>query len=125
MKLSKNHNFKLKGYETFLNARTAHGGGVALIVLEGLEVRHIRLHTTIEAIALEISLPFRTTVCSLYLPPNTEVDKAELEALLHQLPRPAIVLGDVNAKNGLWSGQSEDSRGRMVSSVLEDQNFVV
>lgn len=125
VKLSRNnHNFKLKGYDTFVNARTAHGGGVALFVLEGSVVRPVNLQTSLEAIAININFPYHATVCSLYIPPNTEVSKPELETLFEQLPRPAIILGDVNAKNGLWSDQ-EDSRGRMIASVLEEQNLVV
>lgn len=53
------------------------------------------------------------------------MSKPEFEDLISQLPKPTLIAGDLNAFDALWSSQKENSRGRMIASVLEDNNLVV
>ncbi|GFO22632.1 RNA-directed DNA polymerase from mobile element jockey [Plakobranchus ocellatus] len=62
----------------------------------------IDLKTGLHAAAATISLEKTLTVCSLYLPPNSQVSKISLAGLFEQLPKPFLVVGDFNAHSKFW-----------------------
>ena len=49
------------------------GGGVALIVNKNLHPKQIRIHTTLEIIAVQISEPIQMIVVLVYRPPSTPI----------------------------------------------------
>ena len=76
--------------------------GVAILIHATLQYNHVPLHTTLEAAAVTINSTKRYTICSVYLSPNANIDMEELKSLIHQLPRPFLLLGDFNAKHPAW-----------------------
>ena len=103
-----------------------HGGGVCLLILALLTYSVVLLNTPLEAVAATVVLPKKKiTVCSLYISPNTPLDKADLKALIQQLPRPFLLLGDFNAKHSLWGSPVDDVQGRTVVEVMLEENLVL
>lgn len=95
-----------------------------LAVRDGVDAEQVTLQTTLEAVAVKIDIPVKATVCSIYIPPNEEITRSDIEDLLEQLPGPVILAGDLNAKNELWSND-DDARGRTLASTFEETNLVV
>jgi hypothetical protein len=93
-------------------------GGVAILISSSYPHSHIILNTNLQAVAIRLSLHKTISVCSIYLPPNTPLDKAELSDLIDQLPRPAMLLGDFNAHNPLWGSSHMTPRGKQIEEII-------
>ena len=93
-------------------------GGVAVVVQSGVACALVPLQTSLEAVAVRILLDRLITLVSLYLPPNVPLRLHELQALINQLPKPFLILGDFNAHHPLWGSSRQDSRGGVVERLL-------
>ena len=98
-------------------------GGSAIIVKSSMPAVKMDIQTDLQAVAIKVSLPKKYTVCSIYLPPNTEVNRNDMKDLISQLPRPFLLLGDCNSRSPEWGDTVSNQKGRMLSSLMEDQSF--
>ena len=73
--------------------------GVALLLHASVQYTRIRLHTTLEAVAVKMHSGRELTVCSLYLSLNVSITRDEIRSVVLQLPHPFLPLGDFNAKH--------------------------
>ncbi|XP_066955721.1 serine/threonine-protein kinase ATR [Macrobrachium rosenbergii] len=69
----------------------------------------------------KIILDKQNIVCSIYLSHKSAFSMADIQSLLNQLPSPFMLLGDFNAHNPLWVGDSIDNGG----NVIEELNNIV
>ena len=103
--LTADKTMKFNNYKTYcMPAVEANGtphGGVALLIKNGTHSQ-ISLNTSLQAIALRITLHRAITVCSIYLPPTAKYDNAVIDNFITQLPSPLLLLGDFNAYSHLW-----------------------
>lgn len=100
----------------------AHERGTAILVHQRIFHQHVPLNTCLQATAVKLNLGSIYTVCSLYLP-HTDVTRAEIAALLDQLPRPYLLLGDMNARSHLWDPtytQLPNAKGALFEELLTD-----
>ena len=100
----------------------SHGG---CIIYTRYDVPHIPLSLTtpLQAVAVQMDVERRYTICSLYLPPNNPVSYDDMVELIHQLPQPFIILGDVNGRHPLWGDVLSNSRGDLFSSLIENEDL--
>ena len=87
--------------------------------------RHISLNTSLEAVAVQINMSRAYTICSLYLPPNSELARNQLTDLINQLPQPFLLLGDVNSRHHHWGDIVSNSRGKYMLSWIEDSELAI
>jgi hypothetical protein len=85
--------------------------------------RSLALNTPLQAIACRISTPQPLTLCSLYLPPSSTWNHADLLNIVTQLPKPMLLLGDFNAHSTLWGCTSTDSKGQKITNFLLQSNL--
>jgi ribonuclease HI/endonuclease/exonuclease/phosphatase family metal-dependent hydrolase len=129
-KLAHNQNFKIKGFRSYLNNlevdnQNAHGG-VAIFVKNFASSYRIKLNTTLQAIAVSVKIQKRITICSIYLPPNEEVQLAQLQNLINQLPKPFLLLGDFNAHHPMWHDPRQtDARGRTIVDLITENDVAL
>ncbi|GFO27874.1 RNA-directed DNA polymerase from mobile element jockey [Plakobranchus ocellatus] len=81
-----------RDYTLLLPQDGSPGVEAALLIRNGTLFSEIDLKTGLHAAAATISLEKTLTVCSLYLPPNSQVSKLSLAELFEQLPKPFLVL---------------------------------
>ena len=114
-----------KGYSVFRKdcpADTVAHGGVLLAVHCSIPSNHVKLRTSLQAVAAKVMLDHRTiTVCSIYLPPGMALPRLELTELAAELPTPFLLLGDFNAHSTLWGCQRVDSRGRILERFIQEE----
>src|SRR5207253_5318438 len=107
----------LRGYSFFRRDLApdfrAHGG-VAVLVHTSVPCQKMNIRTTLQAVAVQVSMPMLVTVCSLYLPPDATFGIADLDALVAQLPKPYLLLGDFNSHHTLWGSRHVDAKGRLL-----------
>ena len=124
-KLPYGEDYEFNGYKVYTKnlqvgpEGNAHGG-VAILARREVASSEIRLNTNFQAIAVSVKLHKRITICSIYIPPGVagNFSERELEDLLKQLPKPYLLLGDVNAHNTLWYDKLICGRGKKIENVL-------
>lgn len=123
-KIRKKTEFKLKNYEVIRkeleDERTwvAPYGGVMSLIHTIVKFKKIDLKTELQAVAFEINIPFKHTVCNIYAS-GKEDDFSEKTfcKLIQQLGNKFIITGDLNAKNRLWGSPTTDPRGKIIAKV--------
>ena len=85
----------------------------------------VRLNTALQAVAGRVFAHKAYTICSVYLPPNEDITIYDLEHLIRQLPRPFVLLGDMNARHYLWGDSTRNGRGDMIVQLTTDYDLAV
>ncbi|GBN40485.1 putative RNA-directed DNA polymerase from transposon X-element, partial [Araneus ventricosus] len=121
--LSSNNPLKLRGYNSVRkDAATGsnHSGGVCILTSNLYPSTPLTLHTSLEAVAVQVHARSLVTVCCVYLPPHNVVSQQDLDTLVDQLPTPFILLGDFNGHSTLWGSDVTNSRGRQIEQLISN-----
>ncbi|GBM48868.1 hypothetical protein AVEN_36925-1 [Araneus ventricosus] len=100
-------------------------GGVACLTSCQIPSKPILLNTQLQAVALQIQLNSRITICYLYLPPSVHIKQRHLDDLIQQLPSPFFLLGDFNGHNPLWGSSDTNPRGCQIETLIEDHGLCI
>ena len=76
-----------------------------MAIKTGTPFQQIHIQTKIQAIAVQIFAPITMTIASVYLPPRDKNAGQLLDDLFGELPRPTLVLGDLNAHHSAWGSR--------------------
>ena len=113
----------LRGFSSYVSpASDTAAGGVAILIRDAPH-SPVSLSTTLQAVAVRITLHRPITVCSLYVPPSSRLDDLLLEDLVRQLPSPFLLLGDFNAHSPLWGNCNTDSKGQVIENFLTNSDL--
>lgn len=119
----------LKNYKTFHKNRTSYlsaSGGAAIYVRDHLECTEFQLNTNLEAVAVVCTIASkRICICSIYIPDSYGINKNEIESIIELLPKPFIMLGDLNCRSTIWGCKKTDNRGKIMEKVLAEQDVVL
>ena len=96
-------------------------GGTSILIRQDIIHSNIPLNTNLQVIALRVTLHKTITLCSIYLPPQSNFTSLELINLTNQLPSPYVIMGDFNGHNPLWGSNTTDAKGKRIEDFLEDQ----
>ena len=99
--------------------------GVALLIDKKMNFRKVNLSlpNNIEAIAAQIYAGKFYTVCSLYLSPNQAISRRDIQSLLDQLPKPFLILGDMNARHTSWGEEVCNEKGELFDQLLLEEDI--
>ena len=100
-------------------------GGVAVIVSNSVPHHVLKFETTLQAVAVNISLNKTITLCSIYLPPRSPIDVKKLDHLIDQLPKPFILMGDFNSHHTLWGCMDINDKGRIIEDFITKHDLVL
>lgn len=118
----------LKNYTwTFKTGKIAHHN-VGIGILNHIPFKPLKISTTIPAIAIRIKSPIDATILNLYLPPNhTDYSQfnTQMHSLINQLPKPLIILGDLNAQNESWGCNTTNIKGKLLQNIFATHNLHV
>ena len=117
--LKQDHEFSISNYNIINKQgtfnRRAHGD-VSLLIHENIPLLdEIQLIPDIQAVAVEVYLHRKVTVCSIYSSRSLTISEEKRTQLFLQLPPPVILMGDFNAYNELWGNSTTDCRGHTVA----------
>ncbi|KAG1672408.1 RNA-directed DNA polymerase from mobile element jockey [Nymphon striatum] len=98
-------------------------GGVCIIVNNQIPHSSVQLNSSLQAIAVRVSMHKVLTICSIYIPPSSPIIAADVEDLLRQLPSPALICGDFNGHNLLWGSRVTNPRGRTIENIILHNNL--
>ncbi|HBH7445490.1 TPA: hypothetical protein KWZ19_005116, partial [Escherichia coli] len=110
---------KIQGFQIFRKDRITLGGGVAVLVKNGIQARQIDVVTGIEAVGVEIEIKGkRSRFISVYVPPSAKLLDADLRGLL--VGGRTLIGGDFNAKNSSWGCRKTDARGKLLGKFVQE-----
>ena len=98
-------------------------GGSALVIRNEIAHSLLPINTELLAVAARLQLSTTLTICSLYLPPNNQINQNDLQNIIAQLPEPFIIMGDLNARSPLWGDTVTNRNGRTVEQLLENSTI--
>ena len=106
-KLKIDQSFSLKNYifehkPQILHQDEIAKGGVGMFIRNDVSYSEINLQTIFQAIAFQIFIHIKLTICSIYIHDSINFSERDLENLIEQLPKPFIFIGDFNSHNILW-----------------------
>lgn len=126
--LKESDNVSLKGYNmysTFSKVDERAAGGSSIFVKDNVIHSTVQLTTDLQAVAIRLSLDKTITLCSIYIPPNSIIDKAKLKNLTDQLPSPFILMGDFNAHNPLWGSKTHNAKGKIIEDFVSQEGLCI
>lgn len=98
-------------------------GGTSILVKSDTPHSSVDLTTNLQAKAIKVSLSKSITICSIYVPPQTDLDQNDLENLILQLPRPFILMGDFNGHNQLWGCSDLNDKGKIIEDFITENDL--
>ena len=99
-----------------------HERGVAILIRKNINYQNVQLTTNLQAVAARIWMGKWYTICTLYLP-HHDVTEAELTGLILQLPKPYLILGDMNARHHIWGEPVDNPKGKIFEKLLNHQDL--
>ena len=118
--------FVIKGYQEFHHIHKdglIACGGTSIFVKNSVIHSKIPLNTKLQAVAVRVTLHKTLTICSIYIPPDSNPSPKDFENLKNQLPTPFILVGDFNAHNPMWGSSSTNQRGKTMEDFLMKTNI--
>ena len=71
----------------------------------------LQINSTLQAILISFSLGNVWFLCSVYFLPNDQISTSQIDQLVDQLSKPAVIVRDMNAHNPLWYDHRLDTEG--------------
>ena len=93
-------------------------------LLSWLNVPHSQfdLNTNLQAVAVNVTLSKKVTICSIYLPPSDTLSKNSLVNLIDQLPHPFMLVGDFNGHSKVWGCSDTNDTGEIIEDVIAEND---
>lgn len=99
-------------------------GGVMICVKSGFRYIEIDLNSNLQAVAIEVYYPQRFTICNIYLPPNQIINQIDIEHIINILPKPFILLGDMNAHSTMWGSYKQNNSGKTFENIILNSGLI-
>lgn len=110
-------------YGNIVNDRSS--GGSTILVRQGIIHSRISLNTSLQATAVRLTLHKTVSICSLYIPPNYQITRNDLNELYNQLPSPRMILGDFNGHHPLWGSNNISNRGKIIEDFINTNDLCI
>ena len=98
-------------------------GGTSIMVKSSVPHSQFDLNTNLQAVAVNVTLSKKVTICSIYLPPNDVLSKNSLVNLINQLPQPFMLVGDFNGHSKVWGCSDTNDRGEIIEDVIAENDL--
>lgn len=125
--LKENESISIKNYTCYNNTppivNGKVSGGAGILVRNDTPHTELKLNTPLQATAIQITIQKQITLCSIYLPPKSNLNQKDLDNLMTQLPSPYLILGDFNAHNRLWGCSTNDKKGLAIEKFIDRHNI--
>ena len=98
-------------------------GGTSIMVKSSVPHSQFDLNINLQAVAVNVTLSKKVTICSIYLPPNDTLSKHSLVNLIDQLPHPFMLVGDFNGHSKVWGCSDTNDRGEIIENVIAENDL--
>ena len=98
-------------------------GGTSIMVKSSVPHSQFDVNTNLQAIAVNVTLSKKVTICSIYLPPSDTLSKNSLVNLIDQLPHLFMLVGDFNGHSKVWGCSDTNDRGEIIKDVIAENDL--
>lgn len=63
--------------------------------------------------------------CVLCIPKSSELRQSDPQNLYDQLPKPSIIMSDLNGHDPIWGSANTNNKGKVIEDFLSDNNLCV
>ena len=99
-------------------------GGVSILVRKDVPQQQIN-DSELQVIAVKTTLHKSINICSIYIPPLDLINDKNLDKLIEQIPKPHILLGDLNSYNTIWGCLKTNKKGTDLEKVINSNNLCI
>jgi len=111
----KNFNIEMK------NRSNRSGGGVMMCIHKSLSYKRININSTLEIVGVKVFTKHEQyNVFSMYIPPEKNLETADLESLHFNQYKNILILGDFNSHNHAWGSPRNDKKSEKISGLDGD-----
>ena len=126
--LKESSSIKFKQYHpyNYLNKSGNRASGVmSILVRKDIPQSQIHVDTDLQAIVVKAALHKPIHICSIYIPPHDAVSDIKMNKLLQQIPKPYLLLGDLNSHSTIQECQKNDKKGKDLEKVMQNNNLCI
>ena len=121
--LKHNNKINIRDYQQFSYIKDTGfraSGGTSILVRNDIPQSQIHLKTDLQTIAVKATLHRPINICSVYIPPNEEINETKLQEIIKQLPAPFIILRDFNCHSTLWGCKNTNQKGKNSETFINN-----
>lgn len=123
-KLTPDIKIKIKDFQIIRKDRTAHGGGVAILIRNRIPFKKINTDNRISIENVCIQLPTGIYIAAVYNQPRNVFTHDDLH-LLANLGNKVLIIGDLNARHYTWKNHIDNINGRTLYNFSIDNNIII
>ena len=113
----------VRGFSGIFPYKVTAVRGSSILIRQDVVHSTQQINTNIQAVAVRVTLSFVFTVCSVYIPPNSNIDGNTFDNFLEQISGPVLLLGDFNAHNPLWGSKITNPKGKLLENIITKNDF--
>ena len=100
--------------------------GLATYVKNGYYYETVDIESPkFDIIAIKLFVPYELVVANIYIPPNKNVERADLKNIMDQLSDCFCLIGDFNAHSSIWSSTNSNRTGRILEDIIINSDNLV
>lgn len=123
-KLEQNNSFKIKNYQVIRRDRTAHGGGVAIIISDKIGYKFCPISNQISVECICIKLLGNIYLVAAYNEPRNKISHRDISSLTNLGGR-VLIIGDLNARHHTWNNHITNTNGRTLYNYVQNSIVIV
>ena len=100
-------------------------GGISILVRKDIPQQQINIDSELQVIAVKTTLHKPVNICSIYIPPHDPINDKKLHKLIEQIPKPHILLGDLNSHDTIWGCLKIYKKGTDLEKVINSNNLCI
>ena len=100
-------------------------GGVSILIRKDIHQSQVHVDTDFQAIVVKATLHKPFHICSIYIPPHDPISDIKMNELLQQIPKPYLLLGDLNSHSTVWGWQKTIIKGNDLEKVMQNNNLCI
>lgn len=123
-KLTEDVTIKIRNYEVIRKDKTAHSGGVAIIIRNNIPYKVLRPNILTSIEYLSIKLADNTIIIAVYNQPRNIISSNDLQSLA-DLGNKVLIIGDLNARHYTWKNHITNQNGVALFNFVNNNNLIV
>lgn len=121
------HGYKIVQKSGTIDANQHAHGGVALMVKHNIKFEVIKLNTELQVVAIQVLLPVKMTIASIYIPPGMHQIPTlqQLNDFMRQIPKPFMIVGDVNSRHVDLLSPYTNAFGKLIMDFVDTNDLTI
>ena len=119
---------KLKNYTLYNNFKkdgNRASSGVSILARNDIPQHQIHIDTELQAIVVKATLHKLINICNISIPPHDPIRDTKINKLIEQIPKPHLLLGDLNSHSTVWGCQKTNKKGKDLEKVILTNNLCI